>query len=550
MPSRTLLASALAVLALGDRACDFPKIAERLAEVGAETYLPNDPLYGALRQQYASIMVFENQDWMQPDLIVYVESENQVKKAVTEAYKCDIGIAIRSGGHHFHGGSSCFNDGRPCIQLDVSKYDFLEVTENNVVSAGPGISLAQLYETMIEHEIFFPAGVCPTVHLGGHSQTGGFGNTVRTQGPLVDFIKEFSVILGDGSKVVATADEHTDLFRALKGGSPGAFGVVTNVKINTWRDADYTHTHGFRVIYPAIQALGSLGMKKLLRRWNNLFIDPVLSAKYEATTEIQFNAMFIPGWSFSGTEQVNGMGFEGAYVSNEPFAGSVAEELYNYLHDSYLDDLGIGAPASNAPVVEFRIDAPPSQALARMQLRAPNPQAPTAFRYSRSWTVDIPYTVEGIDRFAEHMYQLDLIEGFELSGVFGVNTGAMMTADPNLESTALMHRGNVYTVLVNAIALNLELAVPKFGQVLDIYDALLTDEHFETARYRVPLHHQAHRDLTDDAVWPLYYDADQYADMVAVKAKYDPEWVFNSTCGVPPVYNGAQGESDSNDSDE
>jgi hypothetical protein len=366
---------------------------------------------------------------------------------------------------------------------------------------------------------------------------------MRSQGALVDFVKEYSVILADGKKVIANAEENTDLFHALKGGSPGAFGVVTNIKINTWKDADYMQSHGFRVIYPAIQDMGSIGMKKLLRRWNNMFVDPVWSAKYEAATEIQFNVMFIPGWSISGTEEVSGMGFEGSYISNEPFLGSVSEELFNYLRDSYLDDLGVGAPATIPPVVNFRLDAPPSIALSALTLPPPNPEGPTPFRYSRSFSLDIPYTVEGMDRLADLLYQLDLIEGFELACLFEVNTGAMMTNDPNSENSAIMHRGSAYTVLLHAIALDLELAVPKFGQVLDIFEQVLNDDHFQTARFRMPLHHMSHADLTEEAVWSLYYDADQYEAMVAVKAAYDPEWVFNNTCGVPPVYaGGSQGE--------
>jgi FAD/FMN-containing dehydrogenase len=537
----TLLASALAVLAVGDSTCDFPRVSARLTDVGAEVILADDPLYGAARLQYAAAMVFDNQNWLQPDMIVYAEDEDQVKAVVTEAYTCNIGIAIRSGGHHFFGGSSCYDDGRPCIQLDVSRYDFLEVTGNNmtddvVVSAGPGVTLAQLYDVMVEHEIFFPAGVCPSVHLGGHSQTGGYGNTIRSQGALVDFIKEYTVVLGNGETVVANADEHTSLFHALKGGSPGAFGVVTNVKINTWRDADYSESRAFRVIYPSIQALGSLGMKKLLRRWNNMFVDANMSAKYEAATEIQFNVIFVPGWVISGSEAVGGIGFEGTYISDQPFAGSVAEELFNYLNKSYLEDLGMNASATPSSVVDFHLDGPPSEVLSALTLSEPDPDSETMFRYSRSFTVDVPYTVEGMDLLAERVYELDLIDGFEVAAVFEVFTGAMMTNDPNSESSAIMHRGNVYTMILGVVTMNLETAVKTFDQVVDVFEAILTDDHFDTARFRMPLHHMSHADLTEEAVWSLYYDADQYAAMVAVKAAYDPEWVFNNTCGVPVTF--------------
>ena len=46
------------------------------------------------------------------------------------------------------------------------------------------------------------------------------------------------VVLADGSVVNANAREHSDLFRALKGGS-GNFGIVTRFDLQTFPQADF-----------------------------------------------------------------------------------------------------------------------------------------------------------------------------------------------------------------------------------------------------------------------------------------------------------------------
>lgn len=48
-------------------------------------------------------------------------------------------------------------------------------------------------------KLSFPHGVCPTVNVGGHGQTGGYGHFTRSFGVLVDYIQAFEIVLANGT---------------------------------------------------------------------------------------------------------------------------------------------------------------------------------------------------------------------------------------------------------------------------------------------------------------------------------------------------------------
>lgn len=83
-----------------------------------------------------------------------------------------------------------------------------------------------------------PTGSCPTVGVAGLTLGGGLGADSRHAGLTCDALKSATVVLPGGDAVSASADDHAELFWALRGGGGGNFGVTTSMTFARFPTAD------------------------------------------------------------------------------------------------------------------------------------------------------------------------------------------------------------------------------------------------------------------------------------------------------------------------
>jgi FAD/FMN-containing dehydrogenase len=207
--------------------------------------------YTAHAYQYATST---KAGFCQPAVIIHAANETDIKLAVKYARDAGIAIAIRTGGHQFMGFSSTSGKN---IQIDMSSFTFCQYDEQaETIKLGVGVKLDDLDYRLAEIGAFAPHGQCGAVCLGGHMQTGGFYVFCgRSFGMFCDYITEFRIITAEAKtrtikkpSVDEPDKENDDLWYAVIGGSPGNFGVVTEMTMKLLFDRDYPESRS-RTIY-------------------------------------------------------------------------------------------------------------------------------------------------------------------------------------------------------------------------------------------------------------------------------------------------------------
>ncbi len=158
-----------------------------------------------------------------PVLIARCSSAGDVSVAVQHAAKNGLYAVARCGGHSVSGASVQDNS----VLIDLAGLKQIDVDpEAKIARVGGGALLGELDAATQAHGLAVTAGVEPETGVGGLTLGGGIGFLARKLGLTIDNLIGTQVVLADGSVVEANADEHPDLFWALRGGG-GQFGIVT-----------------------------------------------------------------------------------------------------------------------------------------------------------------------------------------------------------------------------------------------------------------------------------------------------------------------------------
>jgi FAD/FMN-containing dehydrogenase len=178
-----------------------------------------------------------------PAVIVRCADAADVISAVTFGREEGLDVAIRGGGHN-GGGLGSVDDG---LVIDLSGMRGVRVDpESRTAVAGGGALLGDVDHATHAFGLAVPGGIISTTGLGGLGLGGGVGHLTRKCGLTIDNFLEVDMVLADGTFVTANADEHDDLFWAVRGGG-GNFGVVTSF---TLRLHEVAHVWAGPMLWP------------------------------------------------------------------------------------------------------------------------------------------------------------------------------------------------------------------------------------------------------------------------------------------------------------
>jgi len=199
--------------------------------------------------------------------LVIVRAANAQDVATTVRFARDhaLPLAVRSGGHSV-GQHSVIDD---AIVLDLSGMKRVTIDPaTRIARVQPGATSGDLAGPANAHGLALSTGDTHSVGMGGLTTGGGIGFMVRKYGLAIDNLLAAQVVTADGEILTASADEHPDLFWAIRGGG-GNFGVITEF---TYRLAPVGQILGGELVLPA--------SREVLRG----YLDYITNAPDELTT--------------------------------------------------------------------------------------------------------------------------------------------------------------------------------------------------------------------------------------------------------------------------
>jgi len=210
----------------------------RLQSIEGKVIRPSDAEYDAART------VFRGGVDKHPALIVRVANAEDVARVIAIARESGLELAVRSGGHS-SAGHSVTEGG---IVLDLSAMKGIEIdVAGRTAWVETGLTAVEVTKALSAHGLAVGFGDTGSVGIGGITLGGGIGLLTRKFGMTIDSLLAADIVTADGELVRADANEHADLFWAIRGGG-GNFGVATRFK---YRLSEVPQVTGWMLVQPA-----------------------------------------------------------------------------------------------------------------------------------------------------------------------------------------------------------------------------------------------------------------------------------------------------------
>ncbi|HEX2105198.1 MAG TPA: FAD-binding oxidoreductase [Solirubrobacteraceae bacterium] len=227
-------------------------LAERLA---GEVIAPDHAEYEPARRVWNGMID------KRPAAIARCADADDVATALRFAAEHALPLAVRGGGHNV-AGTALIDDG---LVIDLSAMRAVRIDPSGrTVHVQGGATWADVDRVTAPLGLAAPGGVVSETGVAGLALSGGVSHQRRRDGMTIDNLVSAEVVLADGRRVRASADEHPDLHWALRGGG-GNFGVVTSFELRLHQLGP--EVFGLNVAYPLEDAA------RVLAGWRDAVTD-------------------------------------------------------------------------------------------------------------------------------------------------------------------------------------------------------------------------------------------------------------------------------------
>ncbi|KAK1610567.1 hypothetical protein QYE76_034240 [Lolium multiflorum] len=195
-------------------------------------FTPSSPSFTSVLVSSIRNPKFFTPTTVRPLCIVTPTNATHVQAAVLCGRRHDVRVRVRSGGHDYEGLSYRSERPETFAVVDLANLRAVRVNRRAATAwVDSGATLGELYYTVAKAApgLAFPAGVCPTIGVGGHFSGGGMGMMMRKYGFSVDNVLDATLVDATG-RLLDKKAMGRDLFWAIRGGGGGSFGIVLSWK--------------------------------------------------------------------------------------------------------------------------------------------------------------------------------------------------------------------------------------------------------------------------------------------------------------------------------
>ncbi|XP_062232916.1 berberine bridge enzyme-like Cyn d 4 [Phragmites australis] len=202
--------------------------------------IPSQLVYTQSSPSFTSVLVssirnpmFFTPRTVRPLWIVTPTNASHVQAAVVCGRRHGVRLRVRSGGHDYEGLSYRSERPEEFAVVDLSNLRAVHINEQTSTAwVDSGATLGELYYAIgqVSNQLAFPAGLCPTIGVGGHLSGGGFGMLLRKYGAAIDNVLD-AVLVDAKGRLLDKNAMGSDVFWAIRGGSGESFGIVLSWQV-------------------------------------------------------------------------------------------------------------------------------------------------------------------------------------------------------------------------------------------------------------------------------------------------------------------------------
>lgn len=183
-----------------------------------ETLRPGDDGYEDARRVHNGLID------KRPALIARCRNTAEIVDALALAELTGLTVSVRGGGHSI-AGRGVIDDG---LMIDLSPMKQIIVdSKAQTARVHGGLTWGEFNQQTSAHGLATTGGVVSTTGIAGLTLGGGLGWLMGTRGLAIDNLLSVELVSAAGEVLTVNADNHPDLFWALRGGG-GNFGVAAS----------------------------------------------------------------------------------------------------------------------------------------------------------------------------------------------------------------------------------------------------------------------------------------------------------------------------------